>query len=518
LIIDKVIEKFSPSMLIFVGSAFGCHDTQVSPGDILVSEQLLEYELQRVPGDQGDQVEIIVRNDRPHASSQLLRLLRNGIPGWQGQKVRFGTILSGERPVQVQQFREHLQRVAPEALGGEMRGAGLYSVAQLKNVDWVVVKSVCDWVDGTRGRNESASESLATKNAISFILHSLQQNKSSAIKEHSTEIELALTVGKKLPIGTMVSTYNGHTSYVVALDWQPQGSYIASAGGDGTIQVWRADTGQLVQTYRGHPWRFARVNWPPTIYTVVWSPEGLRLASAGDRKNIFVWNATTGQTLGVYEEHFGVMNHIFAAAWSPDGKHIASACSSATWDKTVHVWDAGTRETVKRLNANYNGCDPNFSISNVAWSPDGKRIAAICGKKAIRLWESESGQLLSTYRINAGYVYRLVWSPDGTRIAIACENHRAQIWDVAAGRAILTYYGHTDRVRYLAWSPDGTRMVTASNDTTAQVWNAGNGDHIYTYKGHSRWVTAVVWSPDGTRIASASNDRTVQIWDAGGPC
>ncbi|HLG64607.1 MAG TPA: hypothetical protein VKY19_21895 [Ktedonosporobacter sp.] len=402
----------------------------------------------------------------------------------------------------------HIQVPARNTIAIDMEGAAFYrAVADHPGIHSLLVKGVCDYADSDK--DDSYHRYAATLSAIYMVTFIKEYVTTSRIPELGKRPELSS------PPQTGSTTYNGHTSYVVALDWQPRGSYIASAGGDGTVQVWHADTKQQLSTYRDHPWLLPQVNWPPTIYTVAWSPDGLYLASAGVGKNVFVWNAITGKTRALYEGHCGWLKHVFAVAWSPDGKYIASACSSASWDKTIHIWEIDNSKTVKRLKANYNSIDPNFSISTLAWSPDGKCIAAVCGNKAIRIWDSENTQLLATYHINAGYIFRLAWSPDGKRIAIACENKRAQIWDVASGQAILTYYGHADNVRYIAWSPDGTRIATASNDKTAQVWNAANGDHIHTHK-HDHWVTAVAWSPDGTRVASASNDKTVQIWDANG--
>ncbi|HZO71775.1 MAG TPA: hypothetical protein VFB60_06195 [Ktedonobacteraceae bacterium] len=415
----------------------------------------------------------------------------------------------------------HIQVPVRNTVAIDMEGAAFYrAVADHPGLHSLLVKGVCDYADSDK--DDSYHHYAATLSAIymvtfikEYVTTDHMPDLYKRFAEGSSATGTASSSERGSPSRTGWITYNGHTSYVVALDWQPQGSYIASAGGDGTVQVWHADTKQQLQTYKKHPWLFTQVNWPPTIYTVAWSPDGLYLASAGSRKYVFVWDATTGQTRAVYEDHRGLLNDVFAIAWSPDGKYIASACSGGTWDKTIHVWDVNKNKTIRRLKANYNSIDPNFSISTLAWSPDGKRIAAVCGWKAIRIWDSEDAQLLSTYHTSIGYIYRLAWSPDGKRLAIACEHKRAQVWDATSGQAILSYYGHTDHVRYIAWSPDGTRIATASNDKTAQVWSAENGDHIHTHK-HDHWVTAVAWSPDGTRVASASNDKTVQIWDANG--
>ena len=76
--------------------------------------------------------------------------------------------------------------------------------------------------------------------------------------------------------------YDGHTDWVNALAWSPDGTRIASASKDKTVQVWDATTGDTLVTYRGH------TRW---VYAVAWSPEGSRIASGGNDKTVQVWQA-----------------------------------------------------------------------------------------------------------------------------------------------------------------------------------------------------------------------------------
>ncbi len=313
--------------------------------------------------------------------------------------------------------------------------------------------------------------------------------------------------------GTILCTYHAHTSWVLAVAWEPEGERIASAGGDGVVQVWDANTARMLLIYRGHTWLSEKVNWPPKIYIIAWSPEGFYLASAGDGAKVYVWDVTTGQTIIKYEKHTGMLPNVFALAWSPDGKRIASACSIGGFDKTIHGWNPKTGRTVLRYEVSY-GLLPHFSVSSIAWSPQGDRIASACGDKTIRIWDAITGKPLATFKTNSDWVYRLAWSPDGQKLALAHSNPTAEILDVLTGEVILTYHGHQQNVRNIAWSPDGSCLATASNDTTVQVWDATTGACHYIHKEHDAQTTSVTWSPDGTRIASSSNDKTVQVWQA----
>ena len=130
-------------------------------------------------------------------------------------------------------------------------------------------------------------------------------------------------------------TYHGHTAYVSGLAWSPDGKRIASASGDGTVQVWDALNGGHVLTYRGHS---------SDALSVGWSPDGKYLASGGLDTTVQVWNATTGEHILTYRGH---TDAVFAVAWSPDGTRIASASN----DGTVQEWEATTGKRIVTMSS-----------------------------------------------------------------------------------------------------------------------------------------------------------------------
>jgi len=401
-----------------------------------------------------------------------------------------------------------------EAFADIVRGLRRAIAAHRRKVDWILIKAICDWADGNKGQDKSTRQQLAADNAVRFTLHMLKQGgfvKDSASIPTASARPNGGSASPAPERGTLLRAYDVHASWVVAVTWEPNGTRIASAGGDGTVRVWDAETGEGLFTYRGHTRLLNVANIQATVYTVAWAPEGLRIASAGDGTQVQVWNATTGQILTRYQGHSGLLSNVFAIAWSPDGKRIVSACSTIGLDKTLHLWDTVTGQLLNRYSVP-SGLMPNFSVLSVAWSPDGTRIAATCEGKVIRVWNTETGHLASTYRFRSDMASHIAWSPDSRYLAAALTDHTAQVWDTFTGTVVGIYHGHTQGVRYIAWSPDGTAIATASNDRKVHIWEPLTSKRIYIYWRHDNWVTSVAWSPDGTRIASGSNDKTVHIW------
>lgn len=167
--IDESITDLQPHSVIMVGIAFGVNPEKQAIGDVLVSRQLALYEQARV----GAEVNI-ARGDKPHASAELVNYLDNTKLYWSEANVRIGLVLSGEKLVDNPEFRDQLVAQEPEAIGGEMEGAGLYATCQKRKVDWILVKGICDWADGNKGEDKDARQALAARNAARFVATAFQ--------------------------------------------------------------------------------------------------------------------------------------------------------------------------------------------------------------------------------------------------------------------------------------------------------------------------------------------------------
>ncbi|NEP29186.1 tetratricopeptide repeat protein, partial [Moorena sp. SIO3I6] len=189
-------------------------------------------------------------------------------------------------------------------------------------------------------------------------------------------------------------------------------------------------------------------------------------------------------------------------AFSRDGKQILSGSN----DRTVRLWDTESGQLIHTLQGH------TRAVSNIAFSPDGKQIVSSSWDKTVRLWDTETGQLIHPLQGHTSYVDAIAFSPDGKQILSGSHDSTLRLWDTETGQLIHPLQGHTSYVTAIAFSPDGKQILSSSNDRTVRLWDTETGQLIHTFEGHTSRVNAIAFSRDGKQILSGSNDRTVRLW------
>ncbi len=152
-------------------------------------------------------------------------------------------------------------------------------------------------------------------------------------------------------------------------------------------------------------------------------------------------------------------------------------------------------------------------IQSVAFSPNGKLLAAGTVNGEIRLLQAFSGTPLLTFQGHTDRVWSVAFRPDDNILASGSADQTIRLWEVSTGRCLDTLQGHTDWVWCVAFSPDGKLLVTGSKDQTIRLWEVSTGECLQTLHEHTNSVRSVTFSPDGKLLASGRDDQTIQLWE-----
>lgn len=174
-VINEALNTFRPYVICMVGIAFGVPSKRQRLGDVLVSTRLQDYELARVGQDGHGRKRLVARGARPDVSPLLTGIFRLAAKDWDDDRVHFGVLLSGDKLIDNEDFRDEiLHFTGGEAIGGEMEGRGLYSAAAGR-AHWIVVKAVCDWADGNKRVNKGRRQATAARRAAEFTRHAIRR-------------------------------------------------------------------------------------------------------------------------------------------------------------------------------------------------------------------------------------------------------------------------------------------------------------------------------------------------------
>ncbi len=316
-----------------------------------------------------------------------------------------------------------------------------------------------------------------------------------------------------------------HLDAVYAVAFSPDGQTLATASADQTVKLWDLGNGHEVRAYAGHG---------DEVRCAAYRPGGKLIASAGHGPTVKLWDPATGKDVRTLKLPAGTAGtagkgaackDVTALAFSRDGKYLVAAASVEPSDKEdgpsarLACFDVETGD-LKRTDEDFR----KNEITSLAFTADGKVLAAATGDGQVRLWQYPNfveAPMTPAYWMKqheGGAVYAVAFSPDGQTLACASPDGVRLYPTVRPGAAFqvnnprLTLRA-TTFTKALVFSNDGKGLFTGSADGVIRAWDPENGQPLGSFKGHAGDVRALAFNPAGNQLASAAGDYVVRLWD-----
>ena len=212
--------------------------------------------------------------------------------------------------------------------------------------------------------------------------------------------------------------------------------------------------------------------------------------------------AHTSQFQATLEHTLDHDGDVECIAFSPDGTILATSSKNI-----VTVWETDSGELLTTFIGHKD------AVRSLAFSPDGKLLAS-GASNTIMIWQLFGGKLIETLYDYQSGINSLAFSSDGKRVAAGGHDNSISIWDANSWRTVRTLEKHKNSVKSIQFIPPrGLELVSGSNDETVRIWRVSDGKMLRTFRGHRAGVRDVDASPDGNYVCSGSGDSLMILWD-----
>jgi WD40 repeat protein len=244
------------------------------------------------------------------------------------------------------------------------------------------------------------------------------------------------------------------------------------------------------------------------IAQVAISPDGRSIATADSTDTVRVWSLEAGAPPRVFA---GAGQHV---AFSPDGRRLAAVANGQAVQSPVRltVLDPTGRQQPTVTTG------PVGRAAVIAFGPAGPRVA-VAGADSTEVWDpARPGRVRLRLPCQTEVGNDMVFSGDARQLVCVNRNETVALWDVGGSGAPAErrHWTMSDPVS-VALSPDGRRLATADVSGHITVRPVAGSRAPTELTGHQDAVWSMAFNADGTRLVTASADNTARIWETDGP-
>jgi WD40 repeat protein len=312
------------------------------------------------------------------------------------------------------------------------------------------------------------------------------------------------TATGKLLARSAESSEGGHINAVTGVAFNPQDDrQIASVSWDNTVRLWRVIDGQTwalqrTDTLAGHS---------SSIWAAAYSPDGKILATTSSDKTVILWKVNQLNQIGTPIAQ--MEGETWALAATSDGEHFAAGDEAGN----IRIWEFNDGQWVNSISLTHPG-----GVVALAFSHDNKWLASSGYEEVIRVWDVATGQeAWSIEQAHGNAIWALMFNPKDTQLASASFDKTIKLWDTTTHQQVGKSLEHAESMYALTFNQDGNQLFTAGYDWDIYQWdvtNPASPPAPKPLKGHAAYVNSLAFNPAYPGLfASTSDDKTLVIWN-----
>ncbi|GBE81734.1 dynein regulator [Sparassis latifolia] len=342
------------------------------------------------------------------------------------------------------------------------------------------------------------------------------ENRNAALQE-----ELSLSPAKRaalqtdwVPRAPAAYVLTGHRGSVLKVAFHPTFNLIASASEDATVKIWDWETGEFERTLKGHT---------RTVNDVDFDSKGNLLVTCSSDLFIKVWDVQNDwKNTKTFPGHEHTVSSV---RFMPGDQQIVSASR----DRTIRIFDVASTHLIRTISVHSDW------VRCVEPSEDGRLLASCGNDQTARITDPLTGEMKMELRGHEHTVEVVVFAPVNAYAAIrelggipnrdrskrpgayavtGGRDKTIKIWDTQTGQMIRSLAGHDNWVRALVFHPSGKFLLSAGDDYKIRVWELATGRCVKTVEAHGHFVTCLAWgrqapaqsSTNGTQVNGAAAD------------
>jgi WD40 repeat protein/DNA-binding SARP family transcriptional activator len=311
-----------------------------------------------------------------------------------------------------------------------------------------------------------------------------------------------------VPTAALRESFAGLAAAAIGPLFSPDGRTLYTSAQNGTVIAWDVSGTRTLE----RPFRFAPVAAPGpgprrsasnVAEAVAVSPDSSLFVTSPGPDRVTVWRAAPQ---GVIRELHGPCGGVISLAWSHDGRFVAATGGSTT----AVVWNVATGKVVRLLR-------DSSGAAGVTFSPDSRILATASlgsptATASVRLFDLQTGRQIAEAPVQ-GSLQDLDFSPNGKLLAATGLGDDIVIMDVER-RSVVRTFAHPVLKGAIRFSPDGKTIATGDLHGDIDFWDPLAGRQVgRTLGARNGWTGSVSFDRTGTELASTSPDGKIRLWD-----